>query len=511
MPIPEAFIEEMKLLWQNYDLPGSFASFFDSLDQPQVRGIRANGLKIDPQKLSEHLADIILAYDQAKQSPRMVPWNDDGFYIQTDAAAGRLPAYHAGLFYIQEPSAMLPAKVLAAKPGEKILDLCAAPGGKTARIAADLAGQGLLWANEISADRARALLRNIELMGCKNCIISQETPERLADMLSGFFDRILVDAPCSGSGMFRRDNQAAASWEKFGVEHCTLLQQDILTAADKMLRPGGWLVYSTCSFSVAEDEAMISKFMLDHPEYILVEIQGPGLSPGIKYDGDEQLAGTARIWPHVADDDGHFCALLQKCDQAEFELTDYDTGRSINSETRAATEHWLKWSEKILSQKGQEEMKLLMEEWQPRLHNNHLQLLPPETPAFAGLKMVKTGFYLGHFKISGRPDDRTRKNTGPNKSKNKLIFEPAHAWFTSMHADDFAYTLKLAANDEILLRYLRGETIAVDTEDISVQAQKQPQSGDHIVICLEDYPLGYAKMQQGTLKNMYPAAWRLRT
>ncbi len=508
MPIPEAFIDEMKKLWQSYDLPGTFEGFLDSLNQPQVRGIRANGLKIDPEKLSEMLSDIVLPDVQKTDGVRMVPWNDDGFYIQNEAAVGKHPAYHAGLFYIQEPSAMLPAKVLAAQPGEKVLDLCAAPGGKTARIAADLAGQGLLWSNEISAERARALLRNVELMGCRNCIISNETPERLADVLEEYFDRVLVDAPCSGSGMFRRDNQAAASWEKYGVEHCTVLQRDILDAADRMLKPGGWLVYSTCSFSLAEDEAMIKNFLNKHANYSLIEIQAPGLSPGIEFEDDDTLRRTARIWPHTADGDGHFCAMLQKngqTDNEKFKLLD-----SVSDEAHSAIDEWLRWAEKVLSPIGLNNMKKLIAQWHPRLHNGHLQLLPPETPSFARLKMVKTGFYLGHYKISGKAVERNRRSTAANRSRQKVIFEPAHAWFSAMRADDFAYTLRFAPDDETLLRYLRGETISVDDEALITKSDRPVQAGDIVVVCLRDHPLGYAKMQLGALKNMYPAAWRLR-
>lgn len=509
MPIPEVFINEMKKLWQSYDLPGSFEEFLNSLSQPQARGIRANGLKIEPAGLAELMSDVLLTDEENDNKVRMVPWNDDGFYVKSEAAIGRMPAYHAGLFYIQEPSAMLPAKVLAAQPGEKVLDLCAAPGGKSARIAADLAGQGLLWANEISADRARALLRNIELMGCRNCIISQETPERLADALEGLFDRVLVDAPCSGSGMFRRDNQAAVSWEKYGVEHCTLLQRDILESADKMLKPGGWLVYSTCSFSLAEDEAMISDFMNRHSDYRLLEIEEAGLSAGIKYGGDDRLSRTARIWPHTSDGDGHYCALLKKDVKSDNKHT--VIADNTSSAAYAAVQDWLRWADNVLSPEGMNEMKLIISQWHPRLHNDHLQLLPPETPAFARLKMVKTGFYLGHYKSTGKPEERSKKSAAAGKNRQRQIFEPAHAWFTAMKADDFAFTLRLEPDDESLYRYLRGETIGVDNSLIVSKADRSVGSGDIVVICLKDHPLGYAKMQQGTLKNMYPAAWRLRT
>ena len=215
MSLPKTFIDEMAQIWQQMSPPGTFAEFLAAMEKPSSRGLRSNGLKLASGRLKELLGDII---------DTEIPWSDDGFYLKQDVSPGKSAAYHAGLLYIQEPSAMLPAMVVNARPGEKILDLCAAPGGKSVKIASDLQGEGLLWANEISADRAKALLRNVELTGCRNCVITQETPEMLAERLPGYFDKILVDAPCSGSGMFRRDSNAASSWENYGPTQCVVIQ-----------------------------------------------------------------------------------------------------------------------------------------------------------------------------------------------------------------------------------------------------------------------------------------------
>ncbi|MDN5314593.1 MAG: hypothetical protein PWP10_3343 [Clostridiales bacterium] len=522
MSLPQAFIDEMKTLWESFTVPGSFTDFLFSFDQPQSRGLRANGLKISVSELRN-----LLQRDYGGQidAGAMVPWNNDGFYIDQNAAAGRLPAYHAGLFYIQEPSAMLPAYVLNAQPGEKILDLCAAPGGKTAKIASDLQGQGLLWSNEISADRARALLRNTELMGCANSIISQETPERLADALPCFFDRVLVDAPCSGSGMFRRDNQAVSSWEKYGVEHCTVMQKDILMSADILLRPGGILVYSTCSFSLAEDEEMIKWFIDHHPEYELLTINHEGLSSGVAVNGVEALTRTVRIWPHESAGDGHFCALLRKSDSAAIVNNTIDnrfaslkTGKSNkNKQLAEAIISWKSWSKQILSELGHQKMDKYFSEWIPRIHDQNFYLMPPETPAFAGIKLVKTGMYLGRFKAVGAKVLKNRQGNMNVSKTNKnhsgtIVFEPSQAWVLSMKAEDYAFQLSLSVDDDRLFRYLRGETINVEFEHIIRNTDSELASGASVVVCYDKYPLGYARLQQfGSLKNMYPPAWRLRS
>jgi NOL1/NOP2/fmu family ribosome biogenesis protein len=246
-----------------------------------------------------------------------------------------------------------------------------------------------------------------------------------------------------------------------------------------------------------------------HSGYRLLEIEEAGLSAGIKYGGDDRLSRTARIWPHTSDGDGHYCALLKKDVKSDNKHT--VIADNTSSAAYAAVQDWLRWADNVLSPEGMNEMKLIICQWHPRLHNDHLQLLPPETPAFARLKMVKTGFYLGHYKSTGKPEERSKKPAAAGKNRQRQIFEPAHAWFTAMKADDFAFTLRLEPDDESLYRYLRGETIGVDNNLIVSKADRSVRSGDIVVICLKDHPLGYAKMQQGTLKNMYPAAWRLRT
>lgn len=263
MKLPSALKEKMiKLLGQ---------SEYEELAEALLNGQRQYGLSVNTLK--------VCVDEFIKLSPfrlEAVPWSAGGFYISGDDMPGRRPYYHAGLYYIQEPSAMLPAQALDAKPGEKVLDLCAAPGGKTVQIASAMQGKGLLFSNDISADRVRALVKNIGLCGVRNAIVLNEEPEKLALRLGGYFDRVLVDAPCSGEGMFRKDETAARSWERFGPEHCTRLQERILDSADRLLKPGGTLVYSTCTFSPEENEIMIHKFIERHGGYELADIPKAG-------------------------------------------------------------------------------------------------------------------------------------------------------------------------------------------------------------------------------------------
>lgn len=520
MKLPERFILEMQELWQRYHPPGRLADFLQAMQQEPHRGIRVNPLKISPSDWLKTIralnADLIL-------DP--VPWSSDGFYYSENWQPGRLPFYHAGLYYIQEPSAMLPAEVLNARPGERVLDLCAAPGGKTARLAASMQGQGLLWANEISPERAKALLRNVELMGCSQAVVSSAAPDRLAAQLPRFFDRILVDAPCSGSGMFRRDHQAMASWEKYGTPRCLPLQQEILIQADAMLKPGGDLVYSTCTFSLAEDEAMIQWFLSRFPQYTLCEIpKAAGISDGLALT--EDMHKTARIWPHLAAGDGHFCAWLHQGDSCSAaaglhaaaaswastaSIPDYAVSITTTLEdldTNSTCSVWLKWCEKVLSPAGLEKMTRRLQQGTWRQQGDHLHILPLTGMRLPELKYLKTGLYLGQIRT-------VQQKRGPVIRQ----FDPAHAWLLTLTADDFRYSLRLQAGDPMLARYLRAETLVLDEGQVITsrgvdkaeagELQDEPSAGAFLAVCLDEFPVGWAKMAAANqLKNLYPPGWR---
>ena len=243
MKFPEEFLNEMNDFFSRYKYVPQ-EGFFESFEKEPLKGLRFSRTKI-------HSADEEKALlNDLGEGGNPVPWCSGGYYVNNETG-GKEALYHAGVYYPQEPSAMLPAQVMAAKPGEIVLDLCAAPGGKACRLGEDMKGEGILVANEISFDRSKALLRNIERSGIKGCVILNETPENIASRLPLFFDKILIDAPCSGEGMFRRDPGAVKSYMNYGPKVCVPLQESILEAAHKCLKDGGSIVYSTCTFCVA--------------------------------------------------------------------------------------------------------------------------------------------------------------------------------------------------------------------------------------------------------------------
>ena len=535
MTLPEAFINEMTALFTTYPETGTLKAFLASYLQPQPNGLRANGLKID----RAHLRDWLAVHTGfSPDHLKLVPWSEDGLYIPDDFKPGLLSQYKAGLYYIQEPSAMLPAAVLAARPGEKILDLCAAPGGKSAKIASDLQGQGLLWANDVSEKRTRALLRNLEMTGCINSVITCADPAELALKLSDYFDAILVDAPCSGSGMFRRDPSAVQSWQTYGPQASVPLQRSILSAAWQMLRPGGRLVYSTCSFSICENEDNVNWLLSAFADAEIVPLKPrPGVSAGLPVT--PETAQTLRVWPMQAAGDGHFCALLYKKEvssineskqilsvpaatattfSADDKVTRQKTdgrkekvarkaraahgkpvkskaGRALQSADELQKQALQTFAKHHLSQTGRQKIERWLETGWLRQENQHLHWLTDSQLPLADFKRIKTGLFLGQVKTSARGESR---------------FEPSEALALALTADDFKYTYAAAANDGLIQAYLRGETLNwPDTQ----QKDDSRTASAYAAILITDqnraYPLGWVKhMTAPLLKNLYPQGWR---
>lgn len=485
MRLPDAFVTRMNeyfSLHPELDPSGFYASFDD--DNP--RGIRFNRAKVHTQEDPLLLSEI---FGFAKP----ISWCRDGYYISTEPS-GKDPYYHAGVYYIQEPSAMLPAEVLGAKPGEKILDLCAAPGGKATRIGADLHGKGLLVANEISADRARALLRNIELFGIENVVITNETPKRLQERFPSYFDRILIDAPCSGEGMFRRDKNAIRSWEKYGPSVCEVIQKEILDAAHKMLRTGGHLVYSTCTFGTSENEDMMDDFLCRHKAYQIVNHSfGDSVTPC----SGRLFSGGMRIWPQRSNGDGHFCVHLVKngsepdCESAPMPSVKRSRQNPLSMySVRSAKDAYLNFIEEILEEKAYLDAKGIAQT-QFLLQSDKIHLLPVPPDDFHGLKVVKMGAFLGE--ITETPKGR--------------IFIPSHAFALSLSKEKVRSErrLILSRKDDRLFRYLRGETIQLRSDECAILA-----SNGYILIFVDQFPLGFGKVSGSMIKNQYPKAWRLQ-
>ncbi|MFC4769036.1 RsmF rRNA methyltransferase first C-terminal domain-containing protein [Effusibacillus consociatus] len=453
----------MKALPQSYvarmtDLLGEDSHlFFKSYEQPKTLGIRINTLKISIEEF--------LALSPFKLEP--VPWAPQGFYYEEDASPGKHVFHTAGLYYIQEPSAMSIAPALAPEPGEKVLDLCAAPGGKTTHLAAYMKGQGILVANEFTASRAKILAENVERLGLPNAIVLNETPARLASAFPNWFDRILVDAPCSGEGMFRKDPAACEEWSPENVSHCAIRQLDILEEAAKMLRPGGKLVYSTCTFSPDENESVVDKFLERNPKFKLLPFPNAEFfSPANPKWGNNRndLQYAVRLWPHRLRGEGHFAALFEKTDGNDTRLAPFQT--KVSAESVSLFHSFVR-----------DNLVCAPREGQYLLQGDHLYLLPHNLPDLKSLKWVRPGLHLGELK--------------------KKRFEPSHTLAMTLKNSDAVHYISFEPDHPDIERYLRGETLPVEQEE------------GWTLVCVLNFPLGWGKVVQHTLKNHYPKGLRI--
>ncbi len=467
MKLPIEFVEKMEGL-----MGDEFNSYLESYKKPRFYGLRVNTLKISVEEFLK-IAPFHL---------EPVPWTKDGFYYQEGDNPGRHPYYYAGLYYIQEPSAMLPGAVIGVKPGDKVLDLCAAPGGKTVQMATQMQGQGLLVANDINSERVKALVKNVELAGVRNAIVLNETPDKLAVNFENYFDKIMVDAPCSGEGMFRKDEDAIKSWEKYKCEKCCTMQWDILQKVDTMLKPGGIILYSTCTFSPEEDELMIERFMDEHKgNYELVEIpKAGGIEGGRTHwsKGGYDFGKTARLWPHRLNGEGHFAALLRKKDSEENTSSHADSLYKSADKSQAAKINDIRDVKEYNSQLGEflENNTNLSLEGYLFQKGVNLYHLPIECPDLSGLKVAKFGWYLG-------------------ESGNKG-FIPSHSFAVSMNMRELKNITNFRSDSREVNSYLKGETLMVSGEK------------GYTGVCVDDFPLGWAKQTGDMLKNLYPKGWR---
>lgn len=462
MKLPEKFTSEMNAFFKAYDVPED--GFWDSFDLPSEKAIRISRSKAQDPDAREK----VLKGTDCNDDP--VSWCDGGYYSDSDKP-GRSPYYHAGVVYPQEASAMLPASILNAKPGDMVLDMCAAPGGKATRIGEDLKGEGVLFANEINFKRSKALLRNIERAGIPNAVILNETPENIAFALPGFFDKIIIDAPCSGEGMMRRDDQAVRSYLKFGPETVIPIQKDILEAAAILLKNKGEIVYSTCTFCIGEDEDQIISFLERHPEFKVVEHELPeGVSESPK------LKGAMRIWPHLSRGDGHFCVHLRRDEEGA------DPQYGIDPPVKKKNEELFEmFIEDILKPEYKDMYKDSVIK-----AGQSLTVPAVNDRLLEGLKVVKNGMYLGEIETKGSKKIFSPSNSLPLLLDQKMIREDS---FMSLPSDDL-----------MLEKYLKGET---------VPAAENLKSRGYIVIGVEGFPLGLGKVTGSMIKNMYPASWRV--
>lgn len=451
MKLPELFEEKMRRL-----LGEDFEEYEKHLDDPAYYGIRVNTLKISVEDFLK-----ICPFKVTK-----VPWIDNGFYVDREEKPSKHPYYHAGLYYIQEPSAMTPASYLPVGPGDRVLDLCGAPGGKSTELGAKLNGEGLLVSNDVSISRTKALIRNIEMFGIRNDMILCTEAKYLVPSMTGFFNKILIDAPCSGEGMFRKGNNEIKNWQQKGSEPYAKLQREIVDDAIKLLAPGGMLLYSTCTFSPEENEQVIEYLLEKNDDLSLVPMKMcEGFDhghPEWTLTGREDIKQCIRLWPHKIKGEGHFLALLKKEDgpQPTFK---YEKIKKVK--LTPETEEFFK------------NCKMDIDWSHVREHQGKLFYLKEDIPEMKKVRVLRKGLYLGEMK-KGR-------------------FEPSQSFAVALSADEYKPYLSFDINDENTIKYLKCETLDVDTAT----------EGIHL-IGTNQFPLGWAKIKKGRLKNKYSSSWR---
>ena len=458
MNLPERFVSRMKMLLQD-----EYDAFIDGYSLPLRRGLRVNTSKID--------TATFLNIFPHPLTPS--PFADNSFYLDEEHKAGSDPLHHAGVYYMQEPSAASAVTVLAPQKGEKVLDLCAAPGGKSTQIASCIGDEGLLWSNEYVASRARILQQNLERWGVRNQVISSRDTGPLCAGLHDYFDAVLVDAPCSGEGMFRKEPQALTEWSEDNIRLCAKRQDDILSNAAQAVRPGGRIVYSTCTFAPEENEGVIYRFLTTHPDFTLEPIDVSWGRAGFSADrirffcnevGNEfDLTMCRRIFPQHGGE-GHFIALLRRNANAHpipastYSFPIKDANRQ-NAET-LYSECFTDTPIGVFCTVG-----------------DQVKLLPQKMPDGNGLGVISAGVAVATI------------------CKNRL--EPAHSIFIASEGSNCRQRIDLSPTDPRLIAFLHGEEIACD-EQVGWTA-----------VCVCDIPVGFGKASNGRLKNRYPKGLRL--
>ncbi len=427
--LPEAFLRRMETL-----LKEEYPAYLRSLERPRAVALRFNPLKGKRPALPFVGAG--------------VPWEQEGFYYDPSARPGLHPYHEAGVYYLQEASAMSAVALLDPQPGERVCDLCAAPGGKSTQIAARMMGKGFLLCNEIHPKRAKILSRNIERMGVGNALVTNEQPKNLAQRMPGFFDRVLVDAPCSGEGMFRKEEAAVTDWSEETVAMCAARQREILRDGSMLVRPGGVLVYSTCTFAPEENEETVAAFLRSHPEFQPVSGKAPW------FTGTEP--GCFRLWPHKLLGEGHFVAVLRKVSGEEPDRALEPAGK--------LPPVWDAFAKA---------MEITLPEGKPVAFGQSLFWAPTDLPLLRGLKVLRPGLELGEGK--------------------KDRFEPAHG--LALWLRGCPVTQDFPADSRETEKYLHGETVPSGAKG-------------WCLVTVDGYSIGWGKGDGTCLKNHYPKGLR---
>ena len=441
--LSEKYLNKMKeLLGDEYD------DYLNSFNEKRIHSLRVNNAKISNEEF-ERICPFKI---------KRIPWIENGYYFDENDRPSKHPYYYAGLYYLQEPSAMTPANVLPIEKGDIVLDACAAPGGKSLELASKLGDSGLLVSNDISVSRAYSLLKNLELGGHKNIYVMAEDISKLSKKFVKSFDKILIDAPCSGEGMLRKDPSIIKEWEDKGNEYYANLQKDIVKSAVSMLKDGGMMVYSTFTFDKSEDEDIVSYILSLDDDLKLERInEYEGFTRGI--DMDEAI----RLYPHKLQGEGHFVALVKK-----------DTPKTVTVKKKHVS--------KIDSKEAEEFIKLIKRDFDDgyfEIINNNLYFIPEYDFEKKGLRILRSGLLMGEIK--------------------KHSFEPSMALALNLKMNEFKNVINLSVDDKRVISYLKGETISV------------PEAKDGwVLVCVNGYSLGFGKMQSGIMKNKYAKEWRYK-
>lgn len=463
MNLPIEFEKKMKAFLGN-----EWEEFLYSYDNNRFQALRFNTLKVGKNKsVEEEIAGIMdkLCIPMDKK----VTWANDAYYYDEEKRPGKHPYHEMGLYYIQEPSAMSAAALLAPKPGMRVLDLCAAPGGKSTQLATYLGDSGLLVSNEINTQRSRILSQNIERMGIKNAIVTNEDSFVLASHFPGFFNAIQVDAPCSGEGMFRKLPEAIEQWSLENVAICAARQKEILDNAAVMLKPGGTIVYSTCTFSKEENEDVIEYFLERHPDFTLEEME--------------------RFWPHKVDGEGHFVAKLVRRGSVDTDLkADRKTKKNKNSKNRknetkpALTKENMKLLSEFLDETISENMAAWIKNSRLVMFGEQLYRLPDMEVDIKGLKVQRAGLHIGEFK--------------------KQRFEPSHSLALALKLNDAKNVVKLTCDNPQTIGFFNGQSVMLSDEQ-AAECKK-----GWALVCVDGYPAGWGKVNGTQVKNHYPKGLR---
>lgn len=528
--LPENFRSRFQKMLGEAEL----SEYEECLQRPMEHGLRVNTLRMTPEEFAKFYP-LLSGTKSAETGPESIPWCKSGIYLDDPAerkteegaegastflAPSKHPLYYAGAYYLQEPSAMLPAAALPIEPGDRVLDLCAAPGGKSTALAEKLKGTGLLVSNDISASRAKALIKNLELFGVENAVVTAETPERLALHFPDYFDKILIDAPCSGEGMFRKSTAMINDWTEEKTREYAALQREIVEYALRMLRPGGMLLYSTCTYAPEEDEGTVA-YILSNPNarekgLRLARIpMHPGFVPGNESwlsrefystigvdpkDPDfaellKDLPNTVHLYPHRLRGEGHFAALFMSGEDVS---GTEDKEQSTQPDSQKQFENLRKKCPEFA-----EFARLIHRGFDPsrlKLSQGYLTYLPEAKPqkrvhdssgnpsqksgslerSLSGLRVLRSGLFLGEIK------------------KNR--FEPSQALAMTLTPETFQNALRLTPDDPRVIKYLRGETLETEPGEAE---------DGWVLVTIEELPLGFAKAKNGMLKNKLLPGWRM--